>query len=473
MLKTYSLLFFSLFYAPILRGQNNGCQVPSTFFYNSGNYIPTREILLGQGRLYPVWGETVDAYIPENRKTWAIALVHAAQLVKNVAQTDKISPNFYFATAIKESFCGCDAAIQPAPSGTPFPFKYNAITLQKGCFQIDPPTAYLELTALMPQRFPYGQHPQIAGNEHFEMAALTRAYYDIFSLKLMEYSRKWTPRDFFNSAADPNATVKIMATAYYRGLWYSPLANVLVTDRTRAQGLNNISNYFSAEAETMDYENSLSNYTAILDNNRVWNLSPDLFKINPQTGRQYNQFDGYYNKLIAWSDVSTYLDLIMPMYPNIDKSTLKNSVKAVFDGVNNGNPISFRYKFGLVLDKIMQSLPSDDPTAQIANLYGCNGENTANGFITRRHEPTLMGDKFKVYPNPTSDIVQISIENPPKTPIEWTITNTHGQVLYYEKQGVTLDSYEKTIDITKLPSGVFNLQIRTLGQPVNKKIVKL
>lgn len=352
------------------------CSAPNTFYFDSLSYIPMGEIKIGQGRIHAVWGVSVDAYIPTNRMNWAIANAHAAHLFRNIAKTDKIPADFYFSTSFKESFCGCDANIQAAPANSPFPFTYQPSSLGDGCFQIESLSAYGELTNMYPQRFPVGQHSNLIGNHNYETAALSKAYYDIFSVKYWEVSKGWNPKDFFNNATDPNAAIKLMAVAYNRGLWYTPLGTVLSTDRTNAISSADISPYFVGNSYGYDYQNALTQYVQVLGNHT--NLLPaSMTATNPATNQPYNYFGGYYDPQVTWADMNKYIDSIAVMYPQVNISNVKSAVQTRFNSINNGNSISFRYDLGLVLDKLMLVLPADDPSANIATAYGC-----ASGTVT-------------------------------------------------------------------------------------------
>ncbi len=355
----------------------NPCTAPTTFNFTAANYIPMGEIKIGQGRLNPIWGVTVDAFIPSNKKTWAISMAHAAHLFRNVVKTDKIPANFYFATAAKESFCGCDNSIQAAPSGTGFPFTFQNASLGDGCFQIENLSAYTEMVTQYPQRFPAGQHANLIGNANFETAALGKAYYDIFTVKYWEAHKNWNPIGFFNNANDPNAAIKLMAVAYNRGLWYPELGTVLNTNRAAAMSATTISPYFIGNNYGYDYQNALSNYTNILGNNMA-NVDPSLLAINPATGQPSNSFNSYYDPQVSWNEIDTYIEKIKILYPTVNIPTLKTNVQSVFNSINSGNSISFRYNLGQVLDALLLGLPADDPSANIATSYGCGWQGGGN-----------------------------------------------------------------------------------------------
>ncbi len=359
----------------------SNCSAPTTFYFDPAAYIPLGEIQLGQGRLHPIWGVSVDAFIPSNRLNWAISMVHAAHLFRNVAGTDHIPVNFYFATAAKESFCGCDPNILAAPAGTPFPFTYQPASLGDGCFQIEGNSAYNELIQQYPQRFPAGQHPQLIGNHHYETAALSKAYYDIFTVKYWEVHHGWNPVDFFNNAADPDATIRLMAVAYNRGLWYPALGTVLNTDRENALASTNLAPYFLDNAYGYDYQNALTSYCLTLGN-QAGLLDPSQTAINPTTGQPFNAFDSYYDPLVSWADVNAYIDSIAVLYPEVNIAAVKSACQSTFNTINNGNSVSFRYQLGQVINTLLLNLPADDPSSNISTIYGCSEGNNQTQTCT-------------------------------------------------------------------------------------------
>ena len=392
----------------------NPCLAPSTFNFSAANYIPMGEIKIGQARLNPIWGTTVDAYIPSNKKTWAISMAHAAHLFRNVVKTDKIPPNFYFATAAKESFCGCDNTIAATPVTSSYPFSYQAASIGDGCFQIENLSAYSELVQEYPQRFPVGQHANLIGNANFETAALGKAYYDIFTVKYWEAHKNWNPIGFFNTATDPNAAIKLMAVAYNRGLWYPELGTVLNSDRNAALVSSNISPYFVGNSYGYDYQNALSNYINILGNN-LTTVSPALLANNPATGTPLNQFNSFYDPQITWADIDTYIEKIKILYPTVNIATLKTNVQTVFNGINAGNSISFRYNLGQVLDVILLNLPADDPSANIAINYGCSWQNTGNQTNIPPSCVITQPTQNQSFTQPTSVTLSVAASDPDGT----------------------------------------------------------
>jgi hypothetical protein len=345
------------------------CNIPATFSISDSNYVPIQKIQLGQGQLYKVWGVSADAYLPTNKKNWAIAMAHSAHLFKIISGTNKITSNFYFATAAKESFCGCDSTIINN-SALQYPFNYVAAASGDGCFQIENLTAYSELHNQYPQRFAAGLHSQIIGNAHFETAALSKAYYDILGIKFLEISRNWNPIGYFKNAIDTNAAIRLIAIAYNRGLWYASIDTVLNLQRSTSIAQPNISNYFNNNSFGYDYQNALTQYNLVLKNSAN-SLDANLLLTNTATTKPYNYFDYDYNENYTWTDINAYIDTIAIMYPLVNIPILKTNVQLVFNSINNGNPIGFKNEMGKVIDALIKALPADDPTANVATNYGC------------------------------------------------------------------------------------------------------
>lgn len=357
-----------------------GCPTrPATYYLTQATLKPAGEIRIGEARLYPVWGVSADAEIPNNRLGWAMAIAHAYQIFANVTDTGIMPMNTFFATPLKESFCGCDANIQ-TDAGDPYPLTYQPLSVNDGCFQIEPPpSAYAELNTMYPQRFPVGQHAQLIGGSHFETAAIGKAYYDIFTVRFLEVNKGWDPFGFFENATDPLAGVKAIAGAYNRGLWSNLVQNIFYTQRTQALATPDLLTIFEDEPVAYDHAQKISNYTVVLNNQTGMLNPPSLSNTNPATGQPYNYFKNYYETQVTWPDVQQYLSRIFPLYPDVDTTAVKTSVQTVFNSINGGASISFRYNFGQVLDAIMLALPVDDPTEQIKINYGCANSSSGGG----------------------------------------------------------------------------------------------
>lgn len=356
---------------------------PTTYYLNPADLKQTGEIRIGEARLNPVWGVSADAEIPNNRTSWAMAIAHAYQIFANVTDTGIMPMNTFFATPLKESFCGCDPSIQTDPED-PFPIAFQPLSVNDGCFQIEPPaSAYSELNAMYPQRFPDGGHSQLIAGDHFETAAIGKAYYDIFSVRFLEVSKGWNPFGFFDDATDPMAGVKAISGAYNRGLWSNLVQNIFSTQRAAALATPDLLTIFDGEPTAYDHAQKISNYTVVLDNHAEMLNPASLGNTNPETGQPFNYFKNFYDSPVSWADVEYYLNRIFPLYPDVNPIAVTATIQAAFNAINGGAAISFRYDFGEVLDAILLTFPLDDPTERIKINYGCaNSSGGGNGGNT-------------------------------------------------------------------------------------------
>ena len=78
---------------------------------------------------------------------------------------------------------------------------------------------------------------------------------------------------------------------------------------------------------------------------------------------------------------------------------------------------------------------------------------------------------FKLFPNPAHDKLNISFSNINKGLTRFTIYNMQGLKLYDDQINITTDTYNKTINVNNLKSGIYFLKIENNSQAFNKKFV--
>lgn len=102
----------------------------------------------------------------------------------------------------------------------------------------------------------------------------------------------------------------------------------------------------------------------------------------------------------------------------------------------------------------------------------CDEENGEGGKSagSRTAATTLSGD-FSVYPNPTSDAVQIDLSNFMEQSVELVMYNQLGAVVL-DRHIANVDASIFTLRFDKgLPSGIYNLTLVTATQKLNKSLV--
>ena len=77
-----------------------------------------------------------------------------------------------------------------------------------------------------------------------------------------------------------------------------------------------------------------------------------------------------------------------------------------------------------------------------------------------------------VYPNPTSGDISINIQKDDLKDASFTLTNTNGQIIYQNTADHLAHSYTKILDLSKLPAGVYMLEVMVDGERIVKKILK-
>ncbi len=93
--------------------------------------------------------------------------------------------------------------------------------------------------------------------------------------------------------------------------------------------------------------------------------------------------------------------------------------------------------------------------------------------------PTIVGTTvyetegvaFAVYPNPTTDIINVSLDLDEAQDVTYILTNVSGQVLSMSKaQNITTSNY--TVDVTAFPAGVYFLTAKTAKGESTQRFVK-
>jgi hypothetical protein len=77
-----------------------------------------------------------------------------------------------------------------------------------------------------------------------------------------------------------------------------------------------------------------------------------------------------------------------------------------------------------------------------------------------------------VYPNPTSGDLYINIQKDNLTEASFTLTSTTGQTIYQSTADHLAHSYTKILDLSKLPTGVYLLDVIVDGERIVKKVLK-
>jgi len=283
-----------------------------------------------------VWGQDFDFKMSDYPLSWAIAVAHASLILR--AQGIKYSPNAVLSVSLKESKLHCPTATDP-----------NA----DGCFQIEGGSAYPTLQGLFPERF-VGTHTDIVSGPHYETAALTLVYYNIYATASF---RRYTkdPVAFFNANPDEYAQQKVLNAAYNRGLFWTGLQNIFANCATQ-----DVFNCFTGDAAAiaLDHAQSIGDYTKALDRSAPFDVDVSL------------------------ADVNDYWSKIKPLYTDANAAAVAQAI-AQSVAMTSGGTATFKFQHGMpiVLGSLIAALPktpnADDTAKRIctsmlfAGFPGC------------------------------------------------------------------------------------------------------
>ena len=396
--------FVSLLFNKAL-AQNDCPGLPSRAKFDTLGYIsaniptdpvnPAGKLYLGQG--WAQRGSVIrPGFIPSNKPSWAIAIAVAWNLARNINQRVEY-PNmgYWMATLIQETELRCATDLTwDDPSHVPDAYNPNTVyaaQINNGCLQIEGPgNAWSALQQAYPNgRIPTSSNPGdntsmydqlIEGVDGFEASAITKTYYDLYTSQIFNYNVGW---DFYENVDckmkhDPYAYVKMSASNYNGG------PNAFLN----AEGILNDTGpgcWTGLPATTAGYANDIAKWVSVVENNTSYCEYP-----------AGSSFGGYYDGAVAYSEVTKYLNIIKPMFGDVDfVNEVIPYVEAAFiaKAGSLGGIINFT-DFGEVIDAIVLHLPMDKPTAvegtPIGINLGCTGDYLPYGHVDIINGTTTM-----------------------------------------------------------------------------------
>lgn len=300
---------------------------------------------------YAVWGEdNIHFYIP--KPSWAMAAIQASRMLAyyfSGGLSRTVSPNWFLATALKESFLGCCEGIPGDVEHPSAIWEYQPATENDGCFQIESGTAFVEMQRIFPGHFSSAAHEDVIAGCNVESSALTMAFYNAFAFGMMF---EWIDDidTFFSVTKDPMATETAFSLAYNRGVWSTEFNTAIDACADAADILECV--FGADEAVARDHAYAISRYIQDLDAAAI-------------EGRCY---DG----AVTTQDIADYVDAVLPILAPNDNDNLKERALAAFQAAAKGDSGSFQATFGAVLE-VLESAPLEDPFLQLLEWYGVVG----------------------------------------------------------------------------------------------------
>jgi PKD repeat protein len=104
---------------------------------------------------------------------------------------------------------------------------------------------------------------------------------------------------------------------------------------------------------------------------------------------------------------------------------------------------------------------------------GCGSETITQtiSIIGTGIETLADGTSLELYPNPTSDVINVSFNGSKTQNLTVRVVNMNGQLVYTDAVGQYAGQYKNTIDLSASAKGVYFVQLITDEGTINRKVV--
>ncbi len=305
-----------------------------------------------------VWAEPgVHFYVPD--PTWAFASLHASRQLDGLgAEQDlRLSPSYFLATGLKESFLGCSEETGADPQHPEHAYERKVLADHDGCMQLESTTAWIELCRMYPGELDCDQvghadvisstDQDVTGRDNVESSMLAAAWYGVFGYAMLP-SHGTDPDTWFAAATDPLAITKMVALVYNRGAWSGEIDFVLSGCQN-----SNIEDCVSAGSVAWDYVDAVGSYV---------------------TDMHAAVADGQcYDADVSLDDAHRWVDSLEPMFPGFDAVAAHSAVESAFLTASNGAHVSNFQQVAIPVTDALDdawSLELTCPNAELSYWYG-------------------------------------------------------------------------------------------------------
>ncbi len=347
-----------------------------------------------------VWCEKdVHLYIP--KPSWAMAAIHGSRVMAHYTGDIRtsVSPNWFIATALKESYLGCDPDVPADTLHPEYQWKPRENSYPDGCFQITSP-AVTDLSVLFPNHVP-ADHSAVVSNANFETGALTMAFFNAFAMvRACDYTDGASARDLLGNMADPLGQLKTFTIGYNQGLWNTAefgraisacadapellecvWSGVAATyEYADAESVNCPGNDYLATSEALPYSHYIGHYVEQLDG----------------AAREGNCYDGTFTE----ADALEYLRTVSLMFAPLKDPAAETAVRQAFASVSGGaGTVTFQKGFPKVLEAIEAHQGElQDPWPGMEAQYGA--DNPAQCDTIEPYLPAIEDTCESITPEP-------------------------------------------------------------------------
>ena len=174
-----------------------------------------------------------------------------------------------------------------------------------------------------------------------------------------------------------------------------------------------------------------------------------------------------------------------PCFVNVDlgeDKTLNTGDSLVLDASSGSNPYSYLWNTGSIEQTITinsSSLNIDSATVYsvtVTNSFGCSKTDSVNLILKDTTTSIISDIQHKnmlnnIYPNPSNGRFTIVLNELLTQDIQLTVFNMLGQEVCKEMLRASNGNTTHTIDLDKMPKGIYILKIKTYNSFIVRKII--
>jgi hypothetical protein len=120
---------------------------------------------------------------------------------------------------------------------------------------------------------------------------------------------------------------------------------------------------------------------------------------------------------------------------------------------------------------IFYQIRSRTVCASLPTSYKSAWSSSTQWSQQRIAQENYLIQNLDMYPNPTTGEFYVNFQSEEIQNIEVKLTNTIGEIIYFEDLGVFVGEYTHRFNISEYPKGIYFLEIKTENGFVNKKLI--
>ena len=288
----------------------------------------------------PVHGKTqFRFYVPT--ASAALGALHASRRLERLEEQSidlRLSPSYFFATALQASFLGCSDAFEPDPRDPSNAYPRDTDADAAGCLDLRENTVWVELCRMYPEDLPCpdgyadvvpSTDQAATGQDNVANGMLAWGMYSVYAYAMLAWEGGGDLEDpdaWVAAASDDLAIEKLLALMHVQTPFYAPMA-ALLADCT------------DSPIEDCIEDEWLSDQVAM-----VGGLTASLER-GAEVGRCY---DGD----LTVADVREYVAAIQPLFPGASWDAVASRAEGALRAAAQGERGSFQSVADIVLNAI-------------------------------------------------------------------------------------------------------------------------